>query len=47
MDPIGYNLLAKAEGASEVDLDDLEIEFSKVDVKKYSAEMYDIMCQTV
>ncbi len=47
MDHVAYDLMMKTEGMDACDMDELEIEFSEVNVKRHSEEIYDILCQAV
>jgi len=48
-DSTAYQMMVKVETheGAQVDWDDLELEFPGKDVKKYSAELFDLMCQAV
>ena len=46
-DHVAYEMLVRTEEMDVCDMDELEIEFPNTDVKRYSAEIYDIVCQAV
>ena len=47
IDAKAYELLTKVETEGGYDLVEFEVHFSELDVKKYSAEIFDIICQAV
>ena len=47
VDPMAFTLLTKVETMVEVEWDDLRREFGTVDLVRYSAEIFDVLCQAV